>query len=249
MQDKKTDFGFKNVSISDKTDLVKRVFNNVASRYDLMNDLMSGGLHRLWKKQFISHIPRNPGTKLLDVAGGTGDITLAYMDTTKDLKTKATVYDINEAMLEEGRIKAFDKNNFKNISWECGPAEKLPFKDNSFDVYTVSFGLRNITEKETALAEGYRVLKPGGTLLCLEFSQVDSHTLQKIYDFYSLKVIPLMGKVVANDGDSYKYLVESIRRFPDQETLKGMIETAGFTNVVYKNLNKGIVAIHQGWKV
>ncbi len=248
MQDKKTDFGFKNVSISEKTDLVKRVFNNVASRYDIMNDLMSGGLHRLWKKQFVSRIPRNPTTNLLDVAGGTGDITLAYMESTSDLKTKATVYDINEAMLEKGRVKAFDKNNFKNITWECGPAEKLPFKDNTFDAYTISFGLRNVTEKEAALAEAFRVLKPGGTFLCLEFSQVDNATLEKLYNFYSLKVIPLMGKVVANDGDSYKYLVESIRRFPDQETLKGMIETAGFKNVVYENLNKGIVAIHQGWK-
>lgn len=248
MQDKKTDFGFKNVSISDKTDLVKRVFNNVASRYDLMNDLMSGGLHRLWKKQFISRIPRHPGAKLLDVAGGTGDITLAYMENSRGLNTQATIYDINEAMLEEGRTKAYDQNNFKNITWKCGPAEKLPFKDGTFDAYTISFGLRNVTEKEQALTEAYRVLKPGGTFLCLEFSQVHDDTLQKLYDFYSLKVIPLMGKVVANDGDSYKYLVESIRRFPDQEALKGMIKDAGFTNVGHENLNKGVVAIHQGWK-
>jgi demethylmenaquinone methyltransferase/2-methoxy-6-polyprenyl-1,4-benzoquinol methylase len=227
---------------------VKKVFNNVASRYDLMNDIMSGGMHRLWKKQFVSRIPRRPATKLLDVAGGTGDITLAYMENTRDLGSEATIYDVNEAMLETGRTKAYDQNNFKNITWKCGPAEELPFKNNSFDAYTISFGLRNVTEKEKALKEAFRVLKPGGTFLCLEFSQVHKASLQKLYDFYSMKVIPLMGKVVAKDEGSYKYLVESIRRFPNQDTLKGMIETAGFSNVIYENLNQGIVAIHQGWK-
>lgn len=248
MQDKKTDFGFKKVSLKEKTDLVKRVFTNVASRYDLMNDIMSGGLHRLWKKQFVSRIPRNPETKLLDVAGGTGDITLAYMNNTQGLNTSATIYDINQAMLDEGRTKAYDRNNFKNIEWVCGPAETLPFEDDTFDAYTISFGLRNLTEKDKALAEAYRVLKPGGTFLCLEFSHVDNDTLKKLYDFYSLKVIPLMGQAVAKDKDSYKYLVESIRNFPNQEKLKQMMENAGFSNVIYENLNQGIVAIHQGWK-
>ncbi len=245
MEDK-THFGFKEVDKTQKESLVKGVFSNVASRYDIMNDVMSLGVHRLWKDKFITMLAPKLGSKLLDVAGGTGDIAFRFMKAAKD--SSVTVCDINQEMLNEGYKNSIDKNIIKDIEWVCGNAEELPFEDNTYDYYTIAFGIRNVTNIDRALREAYRVLKPGGRFMCLEFSKVSNPALAKFYDIYSFKFIPAMGQFVAKDKDSYQYLVESIRKFPSQEQFAKMIKEAGFSQVKYTNMSGGIVAIHSGWK-
>lgn len=245
----KTFFGFKSVSAQEKTNLVRNVFASVASKYDIMNDLMSGGMHRLWKKEFISQIPDFRG-KLLDMASGTGDIARKYHAKALEdnINPDITACDASAEMLKEGKNKAIDAG-ILDIKYQVAEAEKLPFPDASFDYYTVSFGLRNFTDIPASLNEAYRVLKPGGKFLCLEFSHIQTPILEPLYDFYSMNIIPFIGKMVTNDEESYRYLVESIRKFPTQETFKKMIENAGFNKVAYQNLTFGTVAIHTGYKI
>ncbi len=243
----KTSFGFRQVGEDEKQPLVKGVFESVASRYDVMNDVMSLGVHRIWKQQFIKKLAPRANTDLLDVAGGTGDIAFRFLDKAKG--GQATLCDINHAMLENGYRRAIDENRLKGIEWVCGNAESLPFPDNHFDYYTIAFGIRNVTHIDIALKEALRVLKPGGRFMCLEFSHVTNPILQKIYDSYSFHLIPAFGELVAKDRDSYQYLVESIRMFPKQEEFVAMIEAAGFSQASYENLTHGVVAIHSGWKV
>ncbi len=243
----KTQFGTRDVTPEEKTGLVRGVFDSVADKYDLMNDLMSGGMHRLWKDRFVREIRPRPSLKYLDVAGGTGDIAFR-------IKRKAgknadiTICDLNEHMLRVGRDRAIDHGWLDGFEWATGNAESLPFPDNSFDVYTIAFGLRNVTHIDTALAEATRVLRPGGRFFCLEFSHVDEPLLAKMYDVYSYNIIPKVGKMVAKDEDSYQYLVESIRKFPKQADLTARMEKAGMKNASYSNLTGGIVAIHKGLK-
>ena len=241
-----TKFGERRVSPEEKTGLVRGVFDSVADNYDLMNDLMSGGLHRVWKDRFVRLIRPRSNMKFIDVAGGTGDI--AFRIRKRAPKAHITVYDLNQNMLDVGRDRAIDKGWVDGFSWECGNAEKLPHPDNTFDVYTIAFGLRNVTRIDNALKEAYRVLKPGGRFLCLEFSHVREPVLSKAYDFYSYNIIPKIGAAVARDRASYQYLVESIRTFPKQEILKNRMESAGFKNCSFSNLSAGIVAIHRGYK-
>lgn len=243
----KTHFGFKEVEIDQKAPLVKGVFDNVASKYDIMNDVMSLGVHRLWKDKFISMLNPQRNKKLLDVAGGTGDIAFRFLKATEE--GQVTVADINHNMLQEGYKNAINKNILNNIEWLCADAQNMPILDNTYDYYTIAFGIRNVTDINKALLEAYRVLKPGGRFLCLEFSRVENPLLEKIYDFYSFNVIPKMGKIIASDRDSYQYLVESIRKFPKQEEFLQIIENAGFVKVKYINLSGGAVAIHSGWKI
>lgn len=240
-------FGEKQVTPEEKTGLVRGVFDSVADKYDLMNDLMSGGLHRVWKDSFVRRIRPRPGLKYLDVAGGTGDIAFRIRKKTGP-DTKITVFDLNPHMLEVGRNRAIDKGWLSDFEWSAGNAESLPFPDNSFDVYTIAFGLRNVTHIDTALREVVRVLKPGGRFYCLEFSHVKEPFLAKIYDAYSYAVIPRIGQAIAKDAESYQYLVESIRKFPDQKDLVARMEDAGLKNAGFSNLSAGIVAIHQGLK-
>jgi demethylmenaquinone methyltransferase/2-methoxy-6-polyprenyl-1,4-benzoquinol methylase len=240
----KTHFGFEQVAEAEKARRVAEVFNSVAQRYDLMNDLMSGGLHRLWKSFTLARSGVRAGSRVLDVAGGTGDLALAFAR--KVGKTgQVWLTDINNAMLTHGRDRLCDKGYIIPVA-QCD-AEKLPFPDDYFDCVTVAFGLRNMTHKDLALAEMRRVLRPGGQLLVLEFSQVWK-PLAPVYDFYSLNVIPRIGEMVTHDSASYRYLAESIRVHPDQETLKGMMEHAGLENVDYFNLTLGVVALHRGFK-
>ncbi|MBZ0215270.1 MAG: bifunctional demethylmenaquinone methyltransferase/2-methoxy-6-polyprenyl-1,4-benzoquinol methylase UbiE [Fimbriimonadaceae bacterium] len=244
-------FGFRDVEAGKKQGLVDQVFARVASRYDLMNDLMSGGLHRLWKDAAIAWLapPRNANRyRLIDVAGGTGDIALRVLDAAGP-GAKVDVCDINNDMLREGRAKAEKLGRSEEIRFTQGNAESLPFGDCLFDAYTIAFGLRNVPDIEAALSEAYRVLKPGGRFLCLEFSEVDMPVLDRIYDFYSFNAIPVMGGLVAGDADSYRYLVESIRQFPDQKKLAQLVADAGFGRVKYRNLSGGIAAIHSGWRI
>lgn len=243
-------FGFRQVPEADKETLVGKVFSSVADKYDLMNDLMSGGIHRLWKASMIDWLNPQAGWKSLDVAGGTGDIAfkIAGRVRKKGGVADVTVCDINPQMLAVGKERAAKKGE-TGISWVEGSAEKLPFADNSFDSYTISFGIRNVTHIDAALAEAYRVLKPGGRFLCLEFSQVAVPVLAKLYDRYSFSVLPKVGYVVTGDAASYQYLVESIRRFPVQEDFKTMIGAAGFDMAKYRNLSCGIAALHSGWKL
>lgn len=249
MSDSSADFGFTKVEKNQKTPLVQSVFSRVASRYDIMNDVMSLGIHRLWKSSFCNLITRTPFSSLLDVAGGTGDITFKILDRCQELKwdVNATILDYNQEMLEAGKIRPENKK-FPHIDWVRGDAANLCVADQSFDVYTISFGLRNVTDIDAALREAYRILKPGGRYYCLEFSQLCDGTLQKLYDLYSFNLIPKMGELIANDKDAYQYLVESIRKFPDQKTFAKKIEAAGFKNVSFENLSFGIAAIHCGWK-
>jgi demethylmenaquinone methyltransferase/2-methoxy-6-polyprenyl-1,4-benzoquinol methylase len=240
-------FGRKSVSPQEKTRMVLDVFDSVASRYDLMNDLMSGGVHRLWKDRLIRQIRPRPGQEFLDVAGGTGDIAFRLYKETNG-QSPITVCDINASMLEVGKSRAIDRGILEGMEWVVGNASSLPFEDNSFDVYTISFGLRNVTHIDDALREAFRVLKPGGRFFCLEFSHVPDPQLAKLYDLYSFSVIPQIGKMVANDRDSYQYLVESIRAFPDQETLAQRLRNAGFASAKYDNLTFGVAAIHEAWK-
>lgn len=244
--DETTHFGFSTVKTEDKAALVKGVFDNVASRYDLMNDLMSLGIHRLWKSAMIDWLHPAAGMSLLDVGGGTGDIALRFL---KAGGGDVTVCDINDEMLTVGRDRALDKGITGGVSWINGDAEKLPVPDASFDAYTIAFCIRNVTHIENALSEAMRVLKPGGHFLCLEFSHVALAGLEGVYDTYSFKVLPWLGKLVTDDADSYRYLAESIRRFPDQETFAAMISDAGLEQVTYRNLSGGIAAIHSAWRI
>jgi len=239
------DFGYEEIPREEKVSRVRDIFARVAGSYDLMNDLMSGGLHRWWKYEFLNQLSPSPIMHLLDLAGGTGDIAFSFL---KRGGAKVTIADINEAMLEEGRKRAID-SNLLTPEFVCANAESLPFEANSFEACTIAFGIRNVTDIPKALNEIHRVLKPGGHFLCLEFSQVKSDLLRPLYDFYSFNIIPRIGEAVAGDRASYQYLVESIRRFPNQENFKSMIESAGFKHVSYRNLSGGIVAIHSGWKI
>jgi len=238
-----THFGFRTVPEEEKSSLVRGVFDSVASRYDLMNDLMSAGLHRRWKNEMVSWLHPKDGMRVLDVAGGTGDIAFRMLGRAA---CRVTVCDINQHMLEEGRNRAIDRNLLDDVDWVCGNAESLPLPDTDFDAYTIAFGIRNVTHIDLALKEAYRVLKPGGRFLCLEFSHVQHGWLQKCYDAYSFHTIPRIGGWVTGSGDPYRYLVESIRQFPKQEIFAGMIRAAGFGNVQYRNLTQGVVAIHSG---
>ncbi|WP_171097922.1 bifunctional demethylmenaquinone methyltransferase/2-methoxy-6-polyprenyl-1,4-benzoquinol methylase UbiE [Ruegeria sp. HKCCD7255] len=245
--DKTTHFGFETVREAEKAGRVQGVFNSVASKYDVMNDVMSMGIHRVWKDAMMDWLAPRPGQHLLDVAGGTGDISFRFLK--RAGHGHATVLDLTEPMLVEGRQRAEADQMADSLNWVVGDAMALPFDDNSFDVYTISFGIRNVTRPQEALNEAYRVLKPGGRLMVLEFSQLPNDGLQKLYDLYSFNVIPRMGKLIANDYDSYQYLVESIRKFPDQDTFLGMVRAAGFENAKYRNLSMGIAALHSGWKI
>ncbi len=240
-------FGRKSVNPQEKTRMVLDVFDSVASRYDLMNDLMSGGVHRLWKDALIRKIRPTANLSYLDVAGGTGDIAFRIAKKA-GAKAHITVSDINASMLEVGKARAINQGFIKGFNWVEANAEALPFEDNSFDVYTISFGLRNVTHIDTALKEACRVLKPGGRFFCMEFSHLDNEVLQKLYDLYSFNVIPKLGKYVTGDEESYQYLVESIRAFPSQEDLCARLLDAGFGRAIVEPLTFGVVAIHQGWK-
>ena len=246
-QQKTTHFGYKDVPKEEKARLVGDVFSSVAKNYDVMNDFMSFGVHRLWKKFTIARSRVRPGHKILDVAGGSGDLAAAYAK--KVAPTGEVILtDINAAMLEQGRAKLVDNGYGESIKSVLTDAEELCFADNYFDRVSISFGLRNVTQKEKALAEMARVIKPGGCALILEFSHPLSKTFTQLYELYSFKVIPKIGAIVAKDEDSYQYLVESIRKHPDQETLKKMMLNNGFDHVVYHNLTNGIVALHIGYK-
>jgi demethylmenaquinone methyltransferase/2-methoxy-6-polyprenyl-1,4-benzoquinol methylase len=247
MSEKTTHFGYQDVPEDDKAGLVHGVFSRVASKYDIMNDLMSGGVHRLWKDALMDWLAPRDDQHLLDVAGGTGDVAFRFLKRAPG--AKATVLDMTESMLIEGQQRAEASQLADSLTWVVGDAMALPFPDNSFDRYTISFGIRNVTRIPDALSEAFRVLKPGGRLMVLEFSQLPVPMLQKAYDLYSYNVIPVLGQIVANDRDSYQYLVESIRQFPDQETFAGMIREAGFEQVGYRNLTMGVAALHSGWKL
>ncbi|MBM3082467.1 bifunctional demethylmenaquinone methyltransferase/2-methoxy-6-polyprenyl-1,4-benzoquinol methylase UbiE [Chelatococcus daeguensis] len=249
VRDEDTHFGFSNVRLTDKQRLVDDVFHKVASRYDLMNDLMSAGLHRAWKDALVSTLrpPRHRPFHHLDVAGGTGDIAFRVSDAGGP-DTKVTVLDINGEMLAVGRARAAARHAH-DIEFVQGNAESLPFPDRSFDAYTIAFGIRNVPRIELALKEAHRVLKRGGRFLCLEFSRVDVPVLDAIYDAYSFNVIPAMGRMVTGDGEPYRYLVESIRKFPNARAFAGMIEEAGFVRVTARPMTGGIVALHSGWKI
>lgn len=278
MNSEKVDFGFKKVNREEKSNLVKGIFSGVAKKYDLMNDLMSVGVHRIWKDKMMEEIDflsversRNhekstnnnsyhdfnctqPTIKVIDLAGGTGDIAFRIANKARSLNgsdpfIKIDVVDINQEMLDVGKKRAIDLNLFSDLTFTCADGENLAFLDNSFDFFTISFGIRNFTDINAGLKEAFRVLKPGGKFICLEFSKVNDYFLQKIYDAYSFKIIPKIGEVILKDRDSYQYLVESIRKFPDQEKFKKMIETVGFKNVSYKNLSFGAAAIHVGYKI
>ena len=242
-----THFGYKDVPVDDKADLVKGVFDSVASRYDIMNDLMSAGMHRLWKRYTVQHANARPGQVILDLAGGTGDLTREFARIVGP-RGRVVLADINAAMLEHGRRRLVDAGIAGNVELAQVDAESLPFADNTFDRLSIAFGLRNVTHKEAALVEMHRVLKPGGKVLILEFSQ-PSKAIKPAYDLYSFKVLPLLGRLVARDPDSYQYLAESIRMHPDQETLLGMMQDAGFERCRYNNLTAGIVALHTGYKI
>jgi demethylmenaquinone methyltransferase/2-methoxy-6-polyprenyl-1,4-benzoquinol methylase len=248
-KDDSVSFGFRDVAAGEKPALVREIFSSVARRYDLMNDLMSGGVHRLWKDAFVDWLNPQAGMAVLDVAGGTGDIAfrIAARLKAKGGQARITVCDINLAMLEQGvkRPQALDES----IAWVCGDAENLPVENASQDAYTIAFGIRNTTHLDRVLAEAYRVLKPGGRFLCLEFSRVAAPGLDSLYDLYSFAVLPRLGEIVAGDGAAYKYLAESIRRFPAQAPFAKLIGKAGFTQVKFRNLSGGIAAMHSGWKV
>ncbi len=244
---KTTHFGFQTVPEGEKAGKVHGVFTSVASRYDVMNDVMSAGIHRLWKDAMMDWLAPRPGQRLLDVAGGTGDIAFRFLKRAPG--AGAVVLDMTESMLQAGRQRAEAEDMAASLEWVVGDAMALPFAANSFDVYSISFGIRNVTRIEDALSEAFRVLRPGGRLMVLEFSQLPNRMMQWAYDRYSFNVIPAMGQLVANDRDSYQYLVESIRRFPDQEAFAGMIRAAGFENVKYRNLTMGVAALHSGWKI
>ena len=242
------DFGYRRVAADEKAGLVRRVFDSVAERYDLMNDLMSGGIHRRWKAFLIDRLNPRPGQSLLDIAGGTGDVALRFLDRAGPSGV-AFVCDINETMLRRGRDRAIDRGRLDGIAWLVGDAERLPLATSCLDAVTIAFGLRNVTHVAAALAEAHRVLKPGGRFLCLEFSRVVLPILDRAYDLYSFAVLPRLGEWVTGDRAAYQYLVESIRRFPSQEELVGLMQTAGFEQVSFRNLTGGIAALHSGWRL
>ena len=250
MENNKTHFGFKEVDRDQKSNLVKDIFSNVAKKYDLMNDLMSAGTHRLWKNNMINCIDFFDNIKIIDVAGGTGDIAfrIAKKAQEKSLNYQIEVVDINSQMLEVGRSRAVDMNLFSHLNFVENDGENLKFADESFDVFTIAFGIRNFTNIDKGLREAHRVLKKGGKFICLEFSKVEDIFLQKIYDTYSFKIIPKIGEFILKDHDSYQYLVESIRKFPDQKSFTKLIENAGFSRAGYQNLTFGACAIHWGFK-
>lgn len=250
MKDSKSetiDFGYKQVARDEKQGLVANVFNSVAKKYDIMNDVMSFGIHRLWKRYTIDCSGVRKGMKVLDIAGGTGDLT-AQFSRRVGPTGEVVLADINQAMLDVGRDKLRNMGIVDNVEYVQANAEELPFESDRFDIITIAFGLRNVTDKQKALESMFRVLKPGGRLLVLEFSKPEPPLLSQAYDFYSFNVLPKMGQLVAGDAESYQYLAESIRMHPDQETLKGMMETAGYEQVTYHNLTGGIVALHRGFK-
>ena len=254
-----TDFGFRTVSPDEKTRLVRDVFDSVAGRYDVMNDVMSLGIHRLWKKQLVAQIAPRPGQSFLDVAGGTGDIAFGIRRALESAGqfqalpatpgNPISICDINHSMLTVGRDRAIDRGWLAGFDWVCGNAESLPFEDGKFDVYTIAFGLRNVTEIDAALAEAWRVLRPGGRFFCLEFSKVVLGGLNRLYETYSFRAIPHLGQMITGDRASYQYLVESIQRFPDQRALIARMEQAGMTRTACRNLSGGIAAIHSARKV
>lgn len=241
-------FGFQSTNPEERTRRVRDVFTNVASKYDLMNDLMSLGIHRYWKSSFVSHLPLKPHDRILDVAGGTGDIAFKILESYPHLNLSVTVCDLTPEMLHVGGERALDRGLIRNLDWACGNAEQLPFPDNSYDLYTISFGMRNVTHLSQALAEAYRVLKPGGRFVCLEFSKVQLPVLEKVYDRYSFQVLPWLGEKVAGDRASYQYLVESIRRFPEQEQFAELLKKSGFIDVDWKNFLSGVSCIHSATK-
>lgn len=246
MPDDEIDFGFQSVPRAQKEARVKDVFDSVAKNYDIMNDLMSMGVHRLWKDALMDWLAPRPNQSLLDLAGGTGDVALRFL---KRGGGEVKIVDINEEMLLAGQARKVMRAYDDRLQWIVGNAEQLPLATNSVDRATIAFGLRNVTNRDVALAEIYRVLKPGGRFCCLEFSSVENPLLSKIYDNWSFNILPQMGQLVAKDKASYQYLVESIRKFPDQYELADMMVTAGFAQVRYRNLSGGIAAIHSGWKL
>ena len=248
MSDNKTHFGFEQVDTDEKVQRVAGVFHSVAEKYDVMNDVMSLGVHRLWKRFTLSQTGLKAGQRVLDLAGGTGDLALR-MSRMVGPAGEVVLSDINASMLSKGRERLLDKGITGNMRYVQANAECLPFPDNYFDCITMAFGLRNVTDKDQALQSMYRILKPGGRLLVLEFSKPVAPGLAPIYDVYSFKLLPAMGKLIANDADSYRYLAESIRMHPDQQTLKEMMQTAGFDKVSYHNMTGGIVALHKGFKI
>jgi demethylmenaquinone methyltransferase / 2-methoxy-6-polyprenyl-1,4-benzoquinol methylase len=255
-----THFGYREVGEAEKPSLVQGIFRSVAGRYDLMNDLMSGGVHRLWKTAMVDWLNPRPGMTLLDTAGGTGDIAFRVHERLASagkspesvpgrIPGRIIVCDLTPDMLLVGRDRAIDRGITRGISWVCGDAERLPLPDRSVSAYTIAFGLRNVTHIERALEEARRVLKPGGRFLCLEFSRVVLPVFDQLYDRYSFKVLPAMGAAVAGDRESYLYLAESIRRFPPQDDLARMMTAAGLSQVSYRNLSGGIAALHSGWRI
>ena len=243
-------FGYRDVPVDEKQRLVRDVFSSVAKRYDLMNDLMSGGVHRLWKDAFVDWLNPRGGEAFLDVAGGTGDIAFRIADRVAARgrhTARITVCDINPEMLFQGMVRGAKHQSLMN--WSCGDAEALPFPGESQDVYTIAFGIRNVTHVDKALSEAHRVLKPGGRFMCLEFSRVVAPGFDALYDLYSFAVLPRLGEAVAGDGAAYRYLAESIRRFPSQKSFARMMVHAGFGQVKYRNLTGGVVAMHSGWKL
>jgi ubiquinone/menaquinone biosynthesis methyltransferases len=242
-----THFGYKQVAVEEKVHLVADVFHSVASKYDMMNDMMSFGIHRLWKRYTVEMSGVRAGQRVLDLAGGTGDLAMKFSRIVGPTG-QVVLADINASMLEVGRKRLVDEGIVGNVEYAQVNAECLPFPDNHFDLITIAFGLRNVTDKDKALASMHRVLKPGGRLLVLEFSKPAVPGLSPLYDLYSFTMLPMMGKIIAGDSESYRYLAESIRMHPDQETLKGMMENAGFDRVEFFNLSGGIVALHRGFK-
>ena len=242
-----THFGFHEIAEVEKAPRVRGIFTNVARRYDLMNDLMSGGIHRLWKDEMVSWLKPRAGAQVVDVAGGTGDIAFRIKDR-MGAQGSVVVCDLTEDMLQVGRDRALDSGRLGGLEWVCGDAQQLPFPDRSFDAYTIAFGLRNVTRIDEALAEARRVLKPGGRFLCLEFSRVVLPLLDRLYDAYSFRLLPRLGQIVARDRDSYRYLVESIRRFPPQAELSERMAQAGLEQR-WRNLSGGIAAIHSAWRL
>jgi len=250
MSDKKentTHFGFETILEKDKSEKVQGVFSSVASKYDVMNDVMSLGIHRVWKDTMMDWLAPIRGQALLDVAGGTGDISFRFLQRASG--ANATVLDLTEPMLAEGRKRAETIGISGQLEWVVGDAMALPFEDDSFDVYTISFGIRNVTDPQKALSEAYRVLKPGGRIMVLEFSHIPNNLLQWFYDKYSFNVIPRLGQIIASDRSSYQYLVESIRKFPRQESFMKLVNAAGFENTKYRNLTMGVACLHSGWKI